>query len=350
MAQVNGLRNCGLEVDLCHQLEIDGNRFWVVNNKPFAKIGHGFRALLNHYTSFKPLTDIAVNNCYDAVYLRYVHNGNAFMLSFFKKLKKTGIKLFVEIPTFPYDGEYKDVKHLSKVRVLLEKMARQQFNQYISRIITFSEDASIFRVPTIQMSNAVDMSSIVCRTILPKHDEIRFVAVANLNFWHGYDRMIYGFSEYYKNGASVKVYLDMVGSGEIYEYLKSLAKELCVDQYITFHGVQSGFALDIIFDTADIAVGCLGCHRKGIKEVKSLKNVEYAARGIPMLYSEDNTDFDTKDYVIKVPADESPINIAEILKKFAVINKNPQTIRDSVSHLDWNIQMKKVTDIIKKIF
>ena len=44
-----------------------------------------------------------------------------------------------------------------------------------------------------------------------------------------------------------------------------------------------------------------------------MKNREYAARGIPFIYSETDSDFDNKPYVLKGPADESPTNIQDII-------------------------------------
>ncbi|MEG2480028.1 MAG: hypothetical protein RSA50_07120, partial [Mucinivorans sp.] len=43
---------------------------------------------------------------------------------------------------------------------------------------------------------------------------------------------------------------------------------------------------DDLFEQADIAIGSLARHRSGITTIKTLKNREYAARGIPFIYSE----------------------------------------------------------------
>ena len=67
--------------------------------------------------------------------------------------------------------------------------------------------------------------------------------------------------------------------------------------------------LDQLFSKADMGIGSLGRHRSGITHIKTLKNREYAARGIPFVYSEIDADFDHCNYVLKVPANETPINI-----------------------------------------
>lgn len=64
-----------------------------------------------------------------------------------------------------------------------------------------------------------------------------------------------------------------------------------------------------MFNQCDFGIGSLGRHRSGIDKIKTLKNREYAARGIPFIYSETDEDFEQMPYVLKAPADESPIDI-----------------------------------------
>ena len=68
-------------------------------------------------------------------------------------------------------------------------------------------------------------------------------------------------------------------------------------------------ALHNLFDRCDMGIGSLGRHRSGIQHIKTLKNREYAARGIPFIYSETDTDFENRPYILKVPANEAPVNI-----------------------------------------
>lgn len=50
-----------------------------------------------------------------------------------------------------------------------------------------------------------------------------------------------------------------------------------------------------------MGIASLGRHRNGITRIKTLKNREYAARGIPFVYSENDSDFDGMPYVMKAP-------------------------------------------------
>ena len=82
------------------------------------------------------------------------------------------------------------------------------------------------------------------------------------------------------------------------------------------------------------------------EEIKTLKNREYAARGIPFIYSETDSDFDDMPYVLKAPADESPIDIYRIIDFYRHITLSPQQIRNSIDNLSWENQMRKVIEAV----
>ena len=119
-----------------------------------------------------------------------------------------------------------------------------------------------------------------------------------------------------------------------------------LEKYIIIHGSQHGSKLDELFELADIGIGSLARHRCGISNIKTLKNREYAARGIPFIYSENDSDFDSMPYVLKVTADDSPINIESIIDFYRVNKYSPVQIRESINDLSWEKQMKNVIDNI----
>ena len=75
-----------------------------------------------------------------------------------------------------------------------------------------------------------------------------------------------------------------------------------------------------------------------------MKNREYASRGIPFIYSECDSDFDDKDYVIKAPADESPIDVNCIIDFMEHFSTPASVIRESVKSLSWESQMQRVVE------
>ena len=70
------------------------------------------------------------------------------------------------------------------------------------------------------------------------------------------------------------------------------------------------------------------------------------SRGIPFIYSEQDSDFDHQPYVVKAPADETPIHIQQILDFMEHFTMSPSEIRKTVEHLTWKIQMQKVIDAV----
>ena len=123
-----------------------------------------------------------------------------------------------------------------------------------------------------------------------------------------------------------------------------LTKKYGILDKVFFHDQLFGDELNEVFAKANFAVGSLARHRCGITDIKTLKNREYASRGIPFVYSENDSDFDHQPYVLKVPADESPIDIARIVSFEEQLQMTPQDIRHSVDHLSWKVQMQKVVD------
>lgn len=113
---------------------------------------------------------------------------------------------------------------------------------------------------------------------------------------------------------------------------------------VIFHGKLFGEELDKVFDLCCFAVGSLGRHRSGITHIKTLKNREYACRGIPFIYSECDSDFDHQPYVLKAPADESPIDIHQVVSFVRSHHFEPQMIRKTVEHLSWKNQMQQVIE------
>jgi hypothetical protein len=291
-----------------------------------------------------------VANRISFVYIRYVHFANPFFISFLKKLKKDGIEILLEIPTYPYDSEYKNLSFISKMVMRIERGSRLKFRNLVTRILTVTPATFIFGVPAIEISNGIEVDSINLIEKREFNNEIHLIGVASIGFWHGYDRVIEGMRNYYeKQSIKKKVFFHIVGDNSQTESirLRELVIKYNLVDYVIFHGRKSGKELDIIFNKADIAVGSLGCHRISIQDIKSLKNREYCARGIPFFYSERDIDFENIDFVLKVPGNDNPINIEEI-SEFVMNHKfEPLKIREYArKHLTWDKQFKKVFSAI----
>lgn len=333
----------GENVHLMHVEKCDSKIVLYIDNKKICHFKNNLFWTLK-ILSFKSILSFLENSEIKLVYVRYNQYSSPAIFSLFKSIRKMGVKILFEIPTYPYDDEFKTIKQ--KFFLFWERYWRKKVAKCIDFVVTFTNFEYIWNIPTIQIKNGVNFDEISMKdeNRLIK-DRMELIAVAGLSFWHGFDRVLEGIRLYNENSNSTHVHLTIVGKGDIkvFNALVALADKYKLQDSVTFCGEVFGEDLDLIFQKADIAIGCLGCHRKNIVEVSSLKNVEYAARGIPFIYSEKNSDFDRMLYVKKEIADDSPINIAELVEWRRNIMMQPIEIRTTVSDvLSWNKQMKKV--------
>ena len=80
----------------------------------------------------------------------------------FRKLRESGIKAVTEIPTFPYDQEFRTFPLKTRLGLKVDKMFRHRLARELSAIVTFSDAEQIFGQRTIRISNGVDFDSIPC--------------------------------------------------------------------------------------------------------------------------------------------------------------------------------------------
>lgn len=347
--QINALNACGFHTHLCY-LDEKNNKRRMVDSQVIADYGTGTKSKILKRTEFSSIVNYAIKEKITFVYIRSNHNANPFTINMVKRMKKAGMKVVMEIPTYPYDAEYLSQgmgKQIFQDRIFRKCLAKQ-----LDAIVTFSDYSEIFGKKTIRISNGIDFDSIKMKSInINDSSEINLIGVAEIHPWHGFDRVIKGLAAYYAMPHDIIVKFHIVGyfffdkDEKLYNQMIS---ENHLDQYIILHGKKHGDELDNIFDACNFGIGSLGRHRVGIDKIKTLKNREYAARGIPFIYSESDEDFDDKDYVMKAPADESAIDINSIIAFFQHKKILPIEIRNSISYLSWDNQMKKVVNSIFK--
>ena len=354
--QVKGLRENGYEVHLCYYgFDQRGHRCRFVDNQVIQDYGTGKLAAIRQRLNYDCIYDYCKLNDIQFVYARCFQNADPILIQFFKKLKQIGIKAVMEIPTYPYDKEFASFSWDIKLKLKIDRLFRNQLSKELAAIVTFSDEERIFGQRTIRISNGVDFDSIPLHQYLqPTDGSIHLVGVAEVHIWHGYDRLIAGLGEYYQHTPNpCQVYFHIVGGVHPNERYKANAfhpgMQAIIDKYgiqdkILFHGQLFGDALDEVFNQSCFAIGSLARHRSGITIIKTLKNREYATRGIPFIYSEHDSDFDNQPYVIKARPDESPIDVPQILDFIDHHHFKPEEIRKTVENLSWKIQMQKVID------
>ncbi len=346
--QVDALKQCGMDVRTCYyEVRENGERQWMVDDNILANLGKGLLAKIKKRISFAPIIRYIQKEQISFVYIRYYHNANPFTIHFVKAIRKTGVKvILLEIPTYPYDQELTD----QKLHLCVDKLFRHTLCKQLNAVVTFSNDTEIFGKRTIHISNGIDFNSIPLRKkIHTMENELHLIGVAEIHFWHGFDRIIEGLKEYYAHNPTYKVYFHIIGNffGERErQEIENPIQTYHLGSYVILHGTKHGIELDALFEEADFAVGSLARHRSGVYNMKSLKNREYAARGFGFIYSEIDDDFEAMPYILKAPADETPIDISKLIIFCKSLTIPPQEIRSSIRHLSWKEQMKKVCDNI----
>ena len=353
--QVKGLRENGYEVHLCYyDFDNRGHRCRYVDEEIIKDYGKGMLAGLRQRIDYDCIYNYCKSNGIQLLYARCFQNANPWLIRFFRKIKDMGIKSVTEIPTYPYDSEFVGFPFMTRMCLKIDQLFRSQLYQQMNAIVTFSDAEQIFGQRTIRISNGVDMDSIPLHDYhAPSDGSIHLIGVAEVHYWHGYDRLISGLGEYYKNTVNPRqVYFHIVGGvwkSEMYDSIHAPGFAELMDKYgirdkVIFHDQLFGEELNQVFNQCCFAIGSLARHRSGISVIKTLKNREYATRGIPFIYSEQDSDFDHQPYVIKVSPDESPIDIQKILDFVDTHHVKPNEIRKTVEHLSWKIQMKRVID------
>ncbi len=349
--QVKGLRENGHEVHLCsYGFAPNGHRCRYIDDDVLCDYGTGVMAALRQRMDYDAMFDYCLLNKIQFVYARCFQNANPWLIKFFKRLKGAGIHAVTEIPTYPYDQEFASFEWKMRMGLKVDQLFRQRLYQQMDALVTFSDAERIFGQKTIRISNGVDFDSIPLHTPLapyrPSSDELHLIGVAEVHPWHAFDRVMAGIGEY---KGDKRVFFHVVGGvhpTHMEHDFRPLIEKYQLHDRIIFHGQLFGDELTKVFNQSHFAIGSLGRHRSGITVIKTLKNREYASRGIPFVYSEQDSDFDNQPYVLKAPADETPLNIQRIIDFMAHFSMQPIAIRKTVQHLAWKIQMQQVLDTV----
>lgn len=354
--QVKGLRQNGHEVHLCYyDFSENGHRCRYVDGQIIKDYGNGAIAGLRQRIDYKCVYDYCKQHKIEFVYARCFQNANPFLIHFFRELNRLGIKSVTEIPTYPYDQEFALFSFKQRFELKIDQLFRKSLSKEMAAIVTFSDAEEIFGQRTIRISNGVDFDSIPLHQYHPHTDgSIHLIGVAEVHLWHAFDRMVSGIGEYYRNTKNPrKVVFHIVGgvhpnerykANQFHPGLQAIIDKYGVQDSVVFHGQLFGNQLDEVFNLCCFAIGSLGRHRSGITVIKTLKNREYATRGIPFIYSEQDSDFDYQPYIMKAPADESPIDVRKIIDFIDTHLFVPEVIRKTVIHLSWKNQMNLVVE------
>lgn len=168
--------------------------------------------------------------------------------------------------------------------------------------------------------------------------------------WHGLDRILAGAESYF---GKTKVVLNLAGNISS-EMESCIAKVNKSDSHVEvkYHGVLKWRDLLDLTGTMDLGVDSLGLHRLGILSGSTLKSKEYAALGIPFIYSAEDVDFKglNDDCLFRVSQDDCPVIFDDLVYWFNQIE--PESISKrlrvySKNNLTWE---KKINGLVQWLY
>ncbi|MBB1464848.1 glycosyltransferase family 4 protein [Vibrio sp. SG41-7] len=320
-----------------------GYKTRVVNNSDFftntvfgkLKSKLDFRNSISEILNFNP----------EIVYIRYVHIASPFFLSFLKAIKNEGIKIVLEIPTFPYDQEYKSRGALPLTKLFAERLFRNQMERYLDYIATYSDDSRIFGVDTVKIANCASVDKVINDDILVKHKSFNMIAVSSLYPWHGYDLLLNNIKTNIEFLRALNFKLEVVGDGPELPKLKSIALEKNLSDVVNFHGHKNGDELDELYRNISIGVDSLGRSRSDNSTNSSLKSKEYLMHGLPIVKTHQDKDID-KFGSIQLTLDE--VNMKEIYHWFISSEYSSKDLNHIArKEFVWDVQLLKIIEALK---
>jgi glycosyltransferase involved in cell wall biosynthesis len=344
--QIAALESLPARIELIHP----ANGSILINGQPWKTYGSGkFTKRWTYYFHFY-LALASRPGPLDFVYIRD-QGCSPLFLWMLRQLRRRhpGIVILIELPSYPfYTGP---MSMRERVFSIVDRSTRGLLRYYVDRIVTFSQEKSIFGIETIVTDNGVDVTGVRVLSKPPESDGLRLLGLANLSFWHGYDRVIAGLAEYRSQGGSREVCFDIVGSGSELARLQSLSAELGLNECVRFLGPRNGAELEDVLSQSHVGISSIGMHRLTV-DTSNIKSREFCARGLPFVYAYEDRDFNPNlHFVLRLPADESAIDIGEIVRFFDLLRATRPNyaleMHDYAERsLTWHAKMQPVIDVL----
>ncbi len=276
---------------------------------------------------------------YHFFYFRYTLSSPSILHLLEKiKLHNPQIKIIADFPTFPYDQEYHGF--VKKVELLIDKKYRPYVAKYIDRATHLGIEKEIWKIPTLAINNGIDPLLFPLSGEQTNWDELRMIAVGNFNYWHGLDRIINGIAA---SNNKVSCQLRIIGQG--YQQVQKLTSDLNLEKQIEFFPPTKGLALDEHFSWANLGIGTLAMHRKGVAINQSLKHREYAARGLSFIYAGNDPELSKGvDGIYHLLENDKPILIDNLIKTIAD-NRNT-LIAFCSRELNWEKSIRNLAEYL----
>jgi hypothetical protein len=351
-AEINAFRKQGYEVYYSGYLS-DGVAIFNNNDEIVLKKKYLFKCeAINHILRRSMLMGLCVkylsknDEIFNFSYARY-HFFDYKYIKLLKTLKQHSKKVIIEAHSSP-----KFSKKISIMSYIAWKDSKwnKKAKQYVDLVASMSDEEKLWGIDTVKISNGIDVNSIKIHNYSGDMNDLNLIAVSFEGQVHGYDRVIKGIYNYYKNGGTRKIIFHIVGT--TLASTDALISKLKLEKYCIKYGPKSGKDLDDIYDKANLAVGCLANHRIGSYFGSALKTKEYIAKGIPFIYGWKEKVLDDFQYGLQFELCEEPIDFFRVIEFYDNLPKLnlAENIRSCLNYTDtWDYQIGLVLDAYSKL-
>lgn len=247
------------------------------------------------------------------------------LVSVLRNAKMRGIKIFYEIPTYPYFGEQFKVsrkKYRAVAKIGVDLLFWPIIYHYINKLVVIrSNSKSHHFKKMVEINNGVKTDDIISKdySVNNNTDKFAMVTVGTLYPYHGYDRVLKGLAKCGEKVDDKTVEFHVIGSSQTIDELHEMTKRLKL-QHVFFHGTKSTEELNKMYEKFDLGLGCLALHRRNADIDTTLKIIEYYCRGVPVATSGISPmDKYEPMYTIHVEDSEELIDIVKLYNDYADI-------------------------------
>ena len=166
--------------------------------------------------------------------------------------------------------------------------------------------------------------------------------------WNGFERIINSIDAYNRSEED-NIEIELIICGHKYD------GEIPERKYVRHLGYLAKEELDQLMDEVHIGISTMESYKEGLFEASRLKAREYAARGLPFIYANDDLDFteESKWFALKFSNSNQLIDFKKVIdfaNKVISDEEHPHKIRKyALEHLDYEVKMKKLVQILLKL-
>lgn len=358
--QVHAFEQLGYEVT--YSLWKDREYRFTTGDKTETTTIAGGRGLMHQFAA--AAEDYLSKHRFDVLYIRLDHI-SFDVLKICRIARENGAgHVIIELPNYPYITDY--INSVNNVRPLPKRAAARcrvlgvaaedrfsalRLKGLVDAVILIGNPADhFFGVKAMNISNGIDVNAMEAVPPKTNPDEIVLVGVAGTLWWQAYDRILEGMYRYKQADPQRKPgfrFILVGGDAKEMPGFRDLIRKYGLEDEVECPGFQTGKELDASYARADLGVSKLGCYRRGLQACSSLKAREYCAKGLPFLYTcEDSIENEEVDFALRVPNDPSPIDMEAVAEFVARCRKNKELAEQERNfardHYDWKNIMKRV--------